>query len=213
MLFREKVLAGIADGRVTLAFRRWTRPTVKTGGTLRTPIGVLAIDAVEEINEDAVSDNEARQAGHADRSALLKELATRPDGLCYRVRFHLAGEDPRIALREATDLHSEGRAKIERQLAAFDQSAGMAWTLPVLQLIAARDGTTAAELSAAIGVEKQKLKARIRKLKELGLTESLTVGYRLSARGRAFLDGMSLSRDRPRHAKADGAEDTIRSSS
>ncbi|MCY1303087.1 hypothetical protein D9M70_527790 [compost metagenome] len=59
----------------------------------------------------------------------------------------------------------------------------------MLTLIAACDGTTATELSAAIGMEKLKLKTRIRKLKELGLTESLAVGYRLSERGRAFLKG------------------------
>ena len=47
MLFRQHVLAEIASGDVTLAFRRWTKPTVKAGGTLRTAVGVLAIDAVD----------------------------------------------------------------------------------------------------------------------------------------------------------------------
>jgi hypothetical protein len=32
-------------------------------------------------------------------------------------------------------------------------------------------------------------KRDVRRLKELGLTESLEVGYRLSPRGRAFLEG------------------------
>ncbi|WP_077959676.1 hypothetical protein [Ensifer adhaerens] len=188
MLFRQNVLAGIASGDVTLAFRRWTKPTVKAGGNLRTAIGVLAIDAVDEIAEGAITDGEARRAGFADLGALLKELAVRAEGRCYRIAFHRTGDDPRIALRETADVDSEGRAEIDRKLARFDQSAGIPWTSPVLQLIAARDGTTAAELSAAIGMEKLKLKARIRKLKELGLTESLDVGYRLSARGRAYLD-------------------------
>lgn len=31
MLFTAAVLEGIAAGRVTLAFRRWRRPTVKAG--------------------------------------------------------------------------------------------------------------------------------------------------------------------------------------
>lgn len=189
MLFRQHVLAQIASGDVTLAFRRWTKPTVKAGGTLRTAVGVLAIDAVDEIEEGAITDSDARKAGFADRAALVKELAARTEGRCYRIAFHRAGDDPRIALRDAADLDDEGRAEIDRKLARFDDSAGMAWTRPVLQLIAARDGTTAAELSAAIGMEKLKLKARIRKLKELGLTESLDVGYRLSGRGRAFLGG------------------------
>ncbi|WDZ76101.1 hypothetical protein PWG15_16025 [Ensifer adhaerens] len=188
MLFRQAVLSGIADGSVTVAFRRWTRPTVKTGGTLRTAIGVLAIDAVDEIQEHAITDDDARQAGYADRGALLVELVARPDSRCYRIAFHREGDDPRITLRQTVSLGNDERSDIERKLARFDRSAGMAWTLPVLRLIAARDGMTAAELSAAVGMEKLKLKARIRKLKELGLTESLTVGYRLSERGHAYLE-------------------------
>jgi hypothetical protein len=46
MLFKQATLAAIAAGRVTLAFRRWRRPTVRAGGTLVTPVGMLAIDAV-----------------------------------------------------------------------------------------------------------------------------------------------------------------------
>ena len=43
MLFRQDVLRRIGEGEVTLAFRRWLRPTVRAGGTLRTRVGVLAI--------------------------------------------------------------------------------------------------------------------------------------------------------------------------
>lgn len=45
----------------------------------------------------------------------------------------------------------------------------------------------AADLAGAAGVERDRLKADVRKLKELGLTESLVVGYRLSPRGAAVL--------------------------
>jgi predicted DNA-binding transcriptional regulator YafY len=45
----------------------------------------------------------------------------------------------------------------------------------------------AAELAAELGLETQPFKRDVRKLKELGLTESLEVGYRLSPRGAAFL--------------------------
>ena len=34
MLLKHVTLEGIRDGRITLAFRRWKRPTVKAGGTL-----------------------------------------------------------------------------------------------------------------------------------------------------------------------------------
>jgi hypothetical protein len=44
----------------------------------------------------------------------------------------------------------------------------------------------AAELAAAVGRDRHRFKLDVRKLKELGLTESLEVGYRLSPRGRAL---------------------------
>lgn len=59
----------------------------------------------------------------------------------------------------------------------------------VLALIAARQEMPAEELAAARGEERLPFKRRVRRLKELDLTESLDVGYRLSPRGRAYLDG------------------------
>ena len=46
----------------------------------------------------------------------------------------------------------------------------------------------APDLAASLGRETLPFKRDVRKLKELGLTESLEVGYRLSPRGRAYLD-------------------------
>lgn len=37
-----------------------------------------------------------------------------------------------------------------------------------------------------------KFKQDVRKLKELGLTESLEIGYRLSPRGKSVIDRMSI---------------------
>lgn len=59
--------------------------------------------------------------------------------------------------------------------------------MATLQSIADRPATRAAELAAETGRPKAKFKTDVRKLKELGLTESLDIGYRLSPRGRAFL--------------------------
>lgn len=46
----------------------------------------------------------------------------------------------------------------------------------------------AGELASLLGFEKEELKLKVRKLKELGLTESLQPGYRLSPRGRKALE-------------------------
>jgi hypothetical protein len=63
MLFRERFWPGIADGSVTIAFRRWKRPTVRAGGTLQSPVGLLAIDSVDSIDDSAISEADARRAG------------------------------------------------------------------------------------------------------------------------------------------------------
>lgn len=187
MLFKADTLARISTGEVTAAFRRWARPTVKAGGTLRTAAGVLAIDAVSEIDPREISLADAVRAGFADLAALLTELDHRPEGRCYRIDFHVAGADPRIALRERDDLAPADLAALASALAALDRRAEGPWTAAALDLIARRDGTTAGELAAHLELDKPLLKRRIRRLKEFGLTESLEVGYRLSPRGRRLL--------------------------
>ncbi|OCP15188.1 winged helix-turn-helix transcriptional regulator [Ensifer sp. LC163] len=187
MLFGKAILDQIAKGDVTLAFRRWTRPTVKAGGSLRTAAGPLSIGTIDVINAEDISKEDARRAGYPTREVLLAELDDRPDGTLYRIAFHRAGDDPRLSLRDDTTLGKADRAAIAARLASFDETAGQTWAKPTLRLIASRDGITAAEIAEQVGIDKLKLKARIRKLKELGLTESLAVGYRLSPRGRSFL--------------------------
>jgi hypothetical protein len=61
------------------------------------------------------------------------------------------------------------------------------WTRGTLDVIARRPGVRAADLAAELGRERLPFKADVRKLKRLGLTESLEVGYRLSPRGRAYV--------------------------
>jgi len=64
------------------------------------------------------------------------------------------------------------------------------WTRQHLELIEARPAELAETIAASIGREKRPFKADIRRLKELGLTESLRVGYRLSPRGVAVLEAL-----------------------
>lgn len=187
MLFRAVFLERIQTGEVTLAFRRWRRPTVKAGGRLRTAIGELAIESVTPCASTAITEADARSAGFASRAELLAELDARPDGDIYRIAFRFDRPDPRIALREAGDLSADEAASLAQRLDRFDRGASP-WTRPVLHHIAAHEGQAAADIAKSLGVEKMWLKQNIRKLKELGLTESLETGYRLSPRGRALLD-------------------------
>jgi hypothetical protein len=187
MLFKKRFLDELARGAITLAFRRWTRPTVRAGGALRTAIGVLAIEAVDRVTEADITEEGARHAGYPSRAELLHDLNTR-DGLLYRVRLRLAGEDRRIALRQADKLTEADVTEIESSLARLDTASRRGpWTKRILRLIADNPGTRAAALAAIAGREPIAFKTDVRKLKELGLTESLKPGYRLSARGRSYL--------------------------
>ena len=53
------------------------------------------------------------------------------------------------------------------------------------------------ELAEHLGVERPMLKLNIRKLKALGLTESLGTGYRLSPRGATYLAGEPIDPTAP----------------
>ena len=180
MLFKAPVLAAIAEGKVDLAFRRWRKPTVKAGGTLTTPVGVLAIDAIAVVAPETISDADAVRAGYADAAEALAALEGQAP--IHRIAFRLIGEDPRRALR--LDVSSAALDEIETRLARLDARAP--WTAAVLELIAAHPGVRAPDLAARLGRETLAFKIDVRKLKALGLTESLEVGYRLSPRGQAL---------------------------
>ena len=188
MLFRQAALDGIREGRITRAFRRWLRPTVRTGGTLMLPIGQIQIVDVRQITEDDITDADARLAGYTSRQALLDDLASRTKGSLYRVRLGALGPDPRIALRAHDSLTDDELTKLKAKLAKLDANApGGAWTWRVLELIRDQPGVRAGDICKVVGMERLPFKANVRKLKALGLTESLDIGYRLSPRGEALL--------------------------
>ncbi|MBN8939790.1 MAG: MarR family transcriptional regulator [Rhizobiales bacterium] len=190
MLFKQAVLDRIAAGEIRQAFRRWQKPTVRPGGTLRTAIGVLAIDRLEPVETGDLTEADASSAGFTSIAALRAEIDRFDGGVLYRIAFHRAGDDPRLALRDQDRIDPATLAGLAAKLDALDRgSRGGAWTAQALALIASRDGMTAAEIARQLRIEKAALKIRIRKLGELGLTESLVSGYRLSPRGRAFLAG------------------------
>jgi hypothetical protein len=181
VLIRQETLRRIVAGEVDLAFRRWTRPTVKAGGHLRTRMGELAIDSVERVPLSSITAADARRAGHPSLAELKRMLARKEAGQVYRVALHLAGPDPRVALREDAELTDADRAEIDARLARLP------WAHDYLRTIAEHPATLAATLAERHGLEKRVFKGRVRRLKELGLTESLEVGYRLSPRGEAYL--------------------------
>ncbi|HET6214014.1 MAG TPA: hypothetical protein VFE14_14210 [Micromonosporaceae bacterium] len=188
MLLPRRVLDGIATGEITRAYRRWERPRVLAGTSRRTAIGLVAVDAIDEVDPAGLADADARQAGYPDADALVADLNRYGTGRVYRIALRYAGPDPRIALRERADLDEAEVAMLRSRLARLDQASRRGpWTVQVLRLIAERPAVRAPDLAASLGRETRPFKVDVRKLKELGLTESLEIGYRLSARGEVLL--------------------------
>jgi hypothetical protein len=188
VLISPATAAGIADGSVTLAFRRWDRPRMRPGSTQRTTAGVIRIDSVEVVDPETLTDDDARRSGVRSLAELQRLLSRRPGASVYRMRVSLAGPDPRVSLRDEADLTPEDRAALDARLDRWDGArAEGPWTRTVLRLIAERPGVRAPDLAASIGRETLPFKRDVRKLKELGLTRSLPVGYEITPRGRAYL--------------------------
>ncbi len=187
MLFRAKDLDAIFAGKVTTAFRRWKRPTVKVGGSVRTQQGMVAIDAIEEIDPATLTEADAAAANYPNLEQ-LHAMFDSQEGTCYRITLHPDGPDPREALQQSADLTDADRATLDKKLAKLDAATDTPWTRAALKLIHDQPGVVSTRLADSIGLERFEFKERVRKLKALGLTISLDVGYRLSPRGEAFLD-------------------------
>jgi len=191
MLLKRPILKRIGTGEITLVYRRWKKPTVKSGGTLKTSVGELAIESVVKVSERQINRRDAISAGYPDRSALIKDLADR-EGEVYRISVSFIGEDPRIHLRERADLAEAEFAQLESQLKRLDSVSKVgAWTATLLNAIDKNPMLPAVELASIAGYEKEWLKKNVRKLKNLGLTISHTPGYTLSPRGKSYLTRVS----------------------
>jgi hypothetical protein len=194
VLFRRPSLDGIRAGEITLAFRRWDRPRARAGGRQRTAVGELAMDSVEPVERTEITAEDAARAGHASLDELLAELDARGDAQIWRIELHWAREDPRRSLREQAHLDGAELDRLRARLERLDRaSRNGPWTRQTLDLIAEHPHVRAADLATLVGREKLPFKRDVRKLKELGLTESLEVGYRLSPRGRAVVEHLHRS--------------------
>ncbi len=191
MLLKDETIAAIRAGRITLLFRRWKTPRAKAGGRSRDARGVVEVLSVERVRR--VTEREARAAGHASLAALREDLARHSgDGDLYRIAVRWGGADPRAALRQRAKLGTDEQSALAAKLVRLDaRSSDGAWTARVLRAIAAQPGVVSTKLAAQLGMPRPEFKLRVRKLKELGLTESLEVGYRISPRGRAMLGALA----------------------
>lgn len=197
LLFKKAFHAGLQSGAITLTFRRWQKPHVRTGGRYRChPIGVLEVDDVRLVPVGRITAAEAKRAGFATRDALVAYLAELGplDAATevFRVQLHHGGDGDRVELALEATLTADDVAAIGARLARMDRDH--AWTARTLALIDRHPRVAASKLAAKLGRETLPFKVDVRKLKKLGLTQSFEVGYEISPRGRAY---MSQLRRRP----------------
>jgi hypothetical protein len=191
VLLSPAIAQGIRDGKVTAVFRRWDAPRARAGGTQRTAAGVIRFGAITEVQEGALTEADARGAGMATLADLLKANQRGRGSLLFRIEVSFDRPDERVALRDTLPTERE-RADIDAALDRLDKGRRTGpWTRQYLRLIAENPGRRAPDLAAGLGRETQPFKIDVRKLKELGLTHSLEVGYELSARGKDYLERTS----------------------
>jgi hypothetical protein len=183
VLFPNRMHDGLRDGSITVTFRHWRRPQAKVGGRYRTGGGDLVVESIEPLVAANITDSDARRAGSADAAALRREMRWRGDELLLRIAFHREEPVPPLLAPQLDD------DAIKRRLDRLDAASPCGpWTRATLDIIARHPEVRAADLAAELGRQRLPFKADVRKLKRLELTESLDVGYRLSARGHAYLD-------------------------
>jgi hypothetical protein len=190
--FEQRLRDGIHSGEIVLAFRRWKRTQVVPGHRYRTGIDMVEVEAVDVVEPSSVNVGQAREAGYASVGDLLASLRGDPALPVYRVRLHrIDGPDPRDELARTASLTDSDVAAITARLARMDKSSGHGpWTGAVLALIADRPAVVSTVLAETIGWERHDFKLHVRRLKAIGLTLSLDVGYRLSPRGESYLRSM-----------------------
>ena len=188
MLLNRDTAEGIANGSITVVLRRWDVPRAKTGGTQRTSVGTIRIDAVTQYpGSYRVTAAQARAAGYPDAKSAQADLDRRPARHTYVIEVSYLAPDERPELAADDRLTGADINAISARLQRWDDAAESPWTRQYLGMIAANEAVRAPDLAARAGLDTPRFKRRVRQLKGLGLTISLDVGYRISPRGRAYL--------------------------
>ena len=177
MQFTTRNSDEIRAGKVTVTFRHWKRPHAKVGGVYRLrPTGAVKVTGIATTRLSAIDHDDAARAGFPSNDALIAFLDLPPTTVVTRVEFALTDDRPKVPPPLSVDATCQ-------RLYATDRRSDEAWTARVLALIEAHPATRAGDLAPVMGWETPKFKANVRKLKKLGLTQSLEVGYRLTELG------------------------------
>lgn len=185
MQFTRRNSDAIRAGAITVSFRNWQRPHVKVGGLYRLrPGGAVRVTDVRTVRLAEIEADDVVRAGFETVEALAAFLGLPPTAEVARVAFELAKEEE---IGQPPILNPE---QVLARLTATDRRSAAPWTAKVLALIDAHPATRAGDLAPTLGWRTPKFKANVRKLKALGLTQSLDTGYRLTDLGMHVLAAM-----------------------
>lgn len=189
MIFTKPQWAGIADGSITVAFRRWKRARVVAGRPYRTGGGRIEVVSVDQVDPASISSVDVGRSGHSSVDDIRSQLRGEESWPVFRIQFRLLDEpDPREVLAHNDALSTDDVFDINKRLERLDRAGRHGpWTYETLELIRRHPHVRAPDLAAMAGRETQSFKLDVRKLKNLGLTLSFNPGYTLSPRGAAYL--------------------------
>lgn len=178
MQFTTQGSEGILKGRVTVSFRNWKRPQAAVGGIYRLrPRGAVRVTSVRAVRVADIAADDLGRAGFTSAAAVAAFLRLPESATVTRIEFELTAEPA------AKPPPSLGTEAVIARLLAIDRRSAAPWTAAMLALIRKHPATRAGDLAAAMGWETPPFKANVRKLKALGLTQSLETGYRLTELG------------------------------
>jgi hypothetical protein len=193
MLFQRRFHDGIRSGDIRCTVRIWQRPHVKVGGRYALGGGAIVVDTIQEARLDDITAALARRCGFPSLVDLVKTAKHGPGERVFVIDFHYDDGKPGARpARKAGAVSAEELAQLVQRLEAMDARSKIGpWTLATLRAIEARPAVLAAKLARSLGRPRDEFKRDVRKLKYLGLTLSLEIGYRLTPRGEALLASLS----------------------
>lgn len=189
MILKDRIAQQVADGTVTRVYRRWSTARIREEATFISTVGEIRVTRVEVVDFSALVDDDAVKAGYETLGDLAETFRGDEAFPIYRIDLEWVGEDPRVLLANQSALSPSDLNEVRTRLQRFDRASSHgAWKEETLRAIAASPGKRAEELRGRL--PKDVFKRNVQKLKALGLTNSLPVGYELTPRGRTVTDAL-----------------------